>query len=290
MAFVVLTGGSTPEGVITVSAGAFNAPQVVGKTGSGDVTDNVFISGGTFTADPTEFVSENSPLAKITKSGVATYAIGGDISGAATGTVPGDTVEVLSGSIALQGLAHGVTVTNSGTGNVSANGTPVGSTSIEVHNLTHYEAVLPTHLTTGNIEYWYCGDCGKYFSDAGITEIPQKQTITDKTPEHAADGTGYHYDSNGHWLTCACGSQFDYAAHNLVFVVDVYATDSFNGYGHYECTDCDYESGRVTTYPAQTEPDTPSDPDDTVIVDEEEIEIEDPIEGGFAQTELVVLR
>ncbi len=136
---------------------------------------------------------------------------------------------------------------------------------------------------------------GAVFKNNGTIELigtfnNQGGTVICADGSHAG-GSGLQFDQNSHWNSCAiCGSNMTVSPHNLVFVVDVYATDSFNGYGHYECTVCGYESGRVTTYPAQTEPDTPSDPDDTVIVDEEEIEIEDPIEGGFAQTELVVLR
>lgn len=40
------------------------------------------------------------------------------------------------------------------------------------HNLTHYAAVEPAEDKEGNIEYWQCKRCGKYFSDKdGINEI-----------------------------------------------------------------------------------------------------------------------
>lgn len=45
-------------------------------------------------------------------------------------------------------------------------------------NLRHVEAVPATTSTPGNIEYWYCSDCGKYFSDAACTEeISQDDTV-----------------------------------------------------------------------------------------------------------------
>lgn len=40
------------------------------------------------------------------------------------------------------------------------------------------EAKTPTANESGNIEYWYCGECGKYFSDEALTkEIKQADTI-----------------------------------------------------------------------------------------------------------------
>ncbi len=39
------------------------------------------------------------------------------------------------------------------------------------HEMTHYPAVAPTETTNGNVEYWKCTRCGKYFLDAnGETE------------------------------------------------------------------------------------------------------------------------
>ncbi|MCC8106710.1 MAG: Ig-like domain-containing protein [Clostridiales bacterium] len=36
-------------------------------------------------------------------------------------------------------------------------------------SITHMEAVAATCTTAGNIEYWYCSDCGCYFSDEALT-------------------------------------------------------------------------------------------------------------------------
>ena len=48
-------------------------------------------------------------------------------------------------------------------------------------NLKHIPAKAATKTTTGNIEYWYCEDCGKYFADAAATkEIKQADTVTAK--------------------------------------------------------------------------------------------------------------
>lgn len=48
-------------------------------------------------------------------------------------------------------------------------------------NLKHIGAKAATKTAGGNIEYWYCEDCGKYFADAAATkEIKQADTVTAK--------------------------------------------------------------------------------------------------------------
>lgn len=53
------------------------------------------------------------------------------------------------------------------------------SESISHHSLTHVAAKAATTKSEGNIEYWHCSICDKYFSDANATnEITAAQTIT----------------------------------------------------------------------------------------------------------------
>ena len=48
-------------------------------------------------------------------------------------------------------------------------------------NLKHIDAKAATKTAGGNIEYWYCEDCDKYFADAAATkEIKQADTVTAK--------------------------------------------------------------------------------------------------------------
>jgi len=50
--------------------------------------------------------------------------------------------------------------------------------------LKHIDAKAATAAEEGNIAYWYCGDCGKYFADAAATrEITQADTVTAKLPQ-----------------------------------------------------------------------------------------------------------
>lgn len=51
-------------------------------------------------------------------------------------------------------------------------------------DLQHFPAVAATTDAEGNIEYWYCGGCGKYFADAAATrEITRTDTVTAKLPQ-----------------------------------------------------------------------------------------------------------
>lgn len=51
-------------------------------------------------------------------------------------------------------------------------------------DLKHINAKAATAAEEGNIEYWYCEDCDKYFSDAAATkEITKAATVTAKLPE-----------------------------------------------------------------------------------------------------------
>lgn len=50
-------------------------------------------------------------------------------------------------------------------------------------DLKHIDAKAATKTAEGNIEYWYCGGCDKYYSDKdGINEIKKADTVTTKLP------------------------------------------------------------------------------------------------------------
>ena len=50
-------------------------------------------------------------------------------------------------------------------------------------NLKHIDAKAATKTSEGNIEYWYCSGCKKYYKDATATqEIKQADTVTAKLP------------------------------------------------------------------------------------------------------------
>ena len=54
-------------------------------------------------------------------------------------------------------------------------------------DLQHFPAVAATTDAEGNKEYWYCGGCNKYFSDAAASkEITKADTVTAKLPQPTA--------------------------------------------------------------------------------------------------------
>ena len=56
-------------------------------------------------------------------------------------------------------------------------------------DLKHNEAKAATENAEGNIEYWYCGGCGKYYSDKdGTKEIKKDDTVTAKLPKSPQTG------------------------------------------------------------------------------------------------------
>ena len=63
-------------------------------------------------------------------------------------------------------------------------GKAYGKTDSNNHtDLKHIDAKAATKTAEGNIEYWYCGGCDKYYSDkGGINEIKKADTVTAKLP------------------------------------------------------------------------------------------------------------
>lgn len=126
-------------------------------------------------------------------------------------------------------------------------------------SLVKTEAVAATHMTDGNIEYWRCGDCGKYFSDEGGTqEITPAEIVIPKLTAHTSDGMGWKSDESSHWQTCACGEKLNEAAHTFQWVTDKEATATEAGSRHEACAVCGYEKAPVeipatgTAAPPQT--------------------------------------
>ncbi len=67
-----------------------------------------------------------------------------------------------------------------------------GSLAPDNHSdLKHFPAKRATTHAEGNIEYWYCSGCGKYYKDAGATkEITQKDTAIRKRRSSSGSTTG----------------------------------------------------------------------------------------------------
>ena len=56
-------------------------------------------------------------------------------------------------------------------------------------DLKHFPAKASTEDSEGNIEYWYCSGCGKYYSDKdGTKKIAKADTVTAKLPKYPQTG------------------------------------------------------------------------------------------------------
>lgn len=105
--------------------------------------------------------------------------------------------------------------------------------------LVKTEGKKATHMTDGVIDYWYCENCGKYFSDEkGTQEITLADTVIPKLTEHTADGTGWHTDGTAHWMVCECGEILDKAAHTEQTTITNKATLKKDGNSVTKCTIC----------------------------------------------------
>ena len=83
-----------------------------------------------------------------------------------------------------------------------------------VHSMTPTPQVAATCLTDGNSAYWYCADCGKYFSDEeGNTEIAENSWVI-AALGHDVSGAEWEHNDSEHWQTCArCEEKVGKAAH-----------------------------------------------------------------------------
>ena len=95
------------------------------------------------------------------------------------------------------------------------------------HKLTKHDKVNADHLNAGNIEYWTCDVCGKYFADAAATnEITKEDTVIERIPHSFA--SSWKNDAEQHWKECSCGAKKEVAAHQ------------YDGPADASCNVCDY--------------------------------------------------
>ena len=68
-------------------------------------------------------------------------------------------------------------------------------------DLKHFPAKAATKTTEGNIEYWYCEGCGKYFSDRdGTKEIKKADTVTAKLKDDPKSPQTGDTSSSALWI------------------------------------------------------------------------------------------
>ena len=136
------------------------------------------------------------------------------------------------------------TCTATGTKKHTCTGCDYSETGViekKAHTPEHHDRVEPTCTTTGSIEYWQCGVCGKKFSDAACTTEVTDVTLA-KLPHSA--GTAWEMDTTYHWHLCVnCGSEvMDKATHTYGdWVTVTEATETEAGLRKRTCSVCGYE-------------------------------------------------
>lgn len=124
------------------------------------------------------------------------------------------------------------------------------------HSVKKEEKKEPSCTEDGNIEYWYCTACGKYFEDEALEkEITADQTIL-KALGHRMN-EAWSFDENSHWRECGiCGEKGDQGEHRFEWIIDQEATETENGSRHEECMVCGYRKDAVSI-PAGGTPEKP---------------------------------
>lgn len=113
------------------------------------------------------------------------------------------------------------------------------------HDMKYVDAKEPTHLEDGNIAYWYCAYCDKYYKGgAGAHELSLEDITIPKLKDHTATDI-WHHDEKSHWHTCECGEILDKADHDFKWVIDKEATATNEGLKHEECSICGYQKESI---------------------------------------------
>ncbi|MCI8332538.1 MAG: hypothetical protein HFE78_06910, partial [Clostridiales bacterium] len=211
-------GLTRSESKLTIDGGHFaveDGQALVLK--NGDTYGKPVISGGVFNTNPVDYISENSSFIRYISDEKTIYALGSSVNEVLADTNNGDAITILQGSITMTNVAEGVSVTNLGTGTVIVNGSIVDTNGqiTTTHDVLKIEAKAATCSEAGNIEHWYCTDCGKYFSDEELTdEITETDTIIAATghqhvnKSEAKAATCSEAGNIEHWYCTDCGKYF----------------------------------------------------------------------------------
>ena len=102
------------------------------------------------------------------------------------------------------------------------------------HVLTHVSATAARCEKDGNIEYWRCDECGKYFSDGeGKTEISANEVVIPAAhkPESVTAVTAeemFACDAIAHYRCSVCGKLFsDETCKTELSVDEIYEQKTF---------------------------------------------------------------
>lgn len=224
--------------VATITGGTFKAdestPAVVSNGNCGDAdVGQLTITSGDFTGGVTLF---GQPVGT---TGTATATITG-------GTFRGQLLKPSNMEFSIAGGTYSVEVPEEYCADgfaPKANGD--GTYGVHTHSASEDGSQGATWHRGGNTAYWYCSDCGKYFSDEALTkEIVLADTVIPATSH--AYGTEWKSDDTNHWHECtAAGEKADAASHTFQWIIDKNATATEAGSKHEECSVCGYKKAAV---------------------------------------------
>ncbi len=267
--------GSGNGGRISISNASFDG-LVNTDVGGAALTYDVEIQSGTFTsAVPAAYVAAGQTSASLTSGEETAYYVGSAQQIAEIleeSAEQGDAIAIYQGDAALQ-LAEGVRVTNSGTGAVVVNGENVGQDEevvSHVHQATAVEEKAATCTEDGHSAYWHCPECGRYFSDADLTEeISLADTVLEATGHTFSEE--WKSNETNHWHVCEnCDARADEAPHTFGnWVVTKQAGETEEGSRTRACTACGYSQTEAIAATGSTDTDA-EEPAPTVPAEEPE--------------------
>lgn len=193
---LIVKGKLTVNGTLKV-AGTLNTAETGVIAGSGETEIT-----GTVTGKKLPITIQAHDMSTMEKTfDVSTLFTIPQTAGAAAYTVTKDGTPVTLDGTTLSipdGGVFTVTVTTEETANYqAASATATLTATVHNHQLRAVAAKAPDCLNAGNIAYWVCDECGKYFRDADGTQV-----IT--LEETVLAATGHHFD-NG--VCTACGAE-----------------------------------------------------------------------------------
>ena len=115
-----------------------------------------------------------------------------------------------------------------------------------MHNMVHVYKKDATCTSKGNIDYYYCDECDKYYNDPKGEKEISKNTLEIPMVDHEYQDT-LSYNDEGHFYKCNnCDAYKSFVSHNLTWVVDEEATEEKTGLKHQECDTCKYQTSLNT--------------------------------------------
>ena len=184
---------STGNGTLNIYGGTFKR---VGSNSIFGICKNVKVYGGEFpegiSIEKFNNPDEQSTLEDILAEGYGFYTVSDESTDPSYVELTDDRLSI-SGNVIVKHYIHaGGTATCKDKAVCDLCKNAYGELKPDNHaNLIHIASKEATVAEEGNIEYWFCDGCGKYFSDkAGVKKIEKADTVTAKLAPKMISGDG----------------------------------------------------------------------------------------------------